>query len=92
LRVIVEEDFLEGEPIKAISCLQPEHEWESGFALFAGPPDEDPDTTLVCLNCLIEDHPEITHDLELARQHGQSGFAGWRGAAEAAPRKLFLSV
>jgi hypothetical protein len=92
LRVIVEEDFVEGEPIKAISCLQPEHEWESGFALFAGPPDEDPDTTLVCLNCLIEDHPQITHDLEFARQHGQVCLRSGEGPAEAAPRKLFLSV
>jgi hypothetical protein len=41
--VIVDERILDGEPIRAISYLHPEHEWDSGFALFAGEPGEEPE-------------------------------------------------
>jgi hypothetical protein len=44
--------------------------------LFADAPDpdevepDDPRITLVCLFCLIEDHPELGRGLEIARRFG----------------------
>ncbi|HEX6664813.1 MAG TPA: hypothetical protein VF025_14165, partial [Gaiellaceae bacterium] len=70
--VIVDRGVLEGEPVRAVSWLEPEHEWDSGFALFRGPPDSDAETALVCLHCLIDEHPEIGRGLELAREHGEA--------------------
>lgn len=32
---------------------------------------DDPRVTTWCLHCLIDDHPEIGHGLDLARVHGQ---------------------
>ena len=51
---------------------------DSGFNLIfedAPAPDEvagadDPRLTWVCLNCLIEEHPQIGRGLDLAKQHG----------------------
>ena len=34
-------------------------------------PDELPEgITLVCMNCLLDDHPELGRGLDLAREHG----------------------
>jgi hypothetical protein len=70
--VIVDRAILRGAPIRAVSYLQPEHEWDSGFALLSGPPDSAAETALVCLQCIIDDHPEIAHGLDQARQHGEA--------------------
>jgi hypothetical protein len=55
---------------------------DSGFSvLFSDAPDPDdiptesleelpPGITLVCLHCLIDDHPEIGRGLDIAREHG----------------------
>lgn len=70
--VSVDRGVANGEDVTAISWLEPEHEWDSGFALFSEPPDSDTETALVCLHCLIDEHPEIGHGLELARDHGEA--------------------
>jgi hypothetical protein len=31
---------------------------------------EDPRISLVCLNCLLDDHPELGRGLDLAREYG----------------------
>jgi hypothetical protein len=56
----------------AISYLAPIAPWDSGFALFSVPPDEveNHESELVCLDCLIEDDPEIGRGLDLAREYG----------------------
>jgi hypothetical protein len=51
---------------------------DSGFTvLFADAPDPDevegmehPGISLVCLHCLIDDHPEIGRGLDIAREYG----------------------
>ena len=52
---------------------------DSGFTvLYADAPDPDeldeqgrhPDVTIVCLGCLVDDHPEIGRGLDLAREYG----------------------
>jgi hypothetical protein len=71
--VIVDRGVLDGQPIRAVSYLEPEHERDSGFAVFTQPPDAtDDDGELVCLDCLIDEHPEIGRGLELARRQGQA--------------------
>jgi hypothetical protein len=68
---IVDRAIIEGRPIRAISYLEPIGEWDSGYALFAGQPDDLSDAALVCLDCLIDAHGEILHGLEQAFRHGQ---------------------
>jgi hypothetical protein len=63
------------EPAFAISYLAPIGAWDSGYmVVFSDAPDpedvEDDDAKPVCLNCLIDDHPEIGRGLDLAREHG----------------------
>jgi hypothetical protein len=33
-------------------------------------PNEHPGITLVCLRCLVDDHPELGRGLDIAREHG----------------------
>jgi hypothetical protein len=71
--VIVDSAILEGAPIRAVSYLKPEHEWDSGFCLFSTEPDEPVERTeLVCVGCLLDDHPDIARGLELARRRGEA--------------------
>jgi hypothetical protein len=53
--------------------------WDSGFTvIFDDAPDveeldvEDEGSALVCLSCLIDDHPEIGRGLDIAREYGVS--------------------
>lgn len=69
---IVDRSILDGQPIRAISYLEPIDVWDSGFCLFAGEPDEDLATTLICLDCLTEEHPEITCGMEVAQRYGEA--------------------
>ncbi|HEX6664282.1 MAG TPA: hypothetical protein VF025_11455 [Gaiellaceae bacterium] len=66
--VIVDRGVLEGEPICAVSYLEPEHHWDSGYALFAGPPDPTDEGGLLCVDCLLD--LDIAPGLALAREHG----------------------
>jgi hypothetical protein len=43
--VIVDHDILNDQPISAINYLEPEHEWDSGFCLFAEPTAPIPSAT-----------------------------------------------
>ena len=67
--VVGEEAFV------AVSYLEPEPTWESGFAVFSVPAEEveDHDSELVCLHCLLDDHPELGRGLDVAREHGVAG-------------------
>jgi hypothetical protein len=69
--VIVEANILDGAPIRAISWLKPEDSWDSGYALFSGAPGQIGETTVVCLHCIIGEHPEIGRSLDHAREHGE---------------------
>ena len=59
-------------PFVAISYLKPTAAWESGFAVFSVPADEadDHDSELVCMHCLVDEHPELGRGLDLARELG----------------------
>ena len=71
--VIVDRGVLEGEPVRAVSYLEPEHEWDSGFAVFTQPPDEaeDSDSDIVCMNCLQDEQPELALVFAIARKRGE---------------------
>jgi hypothetical protein len=69
-------------PAHTVACEEPLGPWDSGFSvLFDDAPTEadlegfpaderHPSMTLVCLACLIDDHSELGHALDLAREHG----------------------
>jgi hypothetical protein len=53
--------------------------WDSGFTvIFDDAPDpvevgdqaDHPGVSLVCLDCLVDDHPEIGRGLDIAREYG----------------------
>jgi hypothetical protein len=76
--VIIDPGVVGGDPIHAISYLQPEHEWESGFAAWSVPPEraDDRGSQLICLACFLDDHPEASRGMDLARRHGQAIYDG----------------
>ena len=61
-----------------IGCEKPTWPGDSGFTVLfddAPEPDEvqgadDPRISLVCLDCLLDDHPEIALGLSVAREFG----------------------
>jgi hypothetical protein len=73
---IVDQGILNGQPITAISYLEPEHSWDSGFALFSHTPDSSDRGELIHLDCLLDQHPEIGKGLDVARRHGEAIYAG----------------
>ena len=70
--VIVDKAIGEGAPVRAISHLEPEAPWDSGFMLFAGEPNDEIDTEVVCIDCLLEEYPDIGAALDHAKQHGEA--------------------
>jgi hypothetical protein len=68
-------------PAFSIGSDEPLGPWDSGFSvLFDDAPDPDdlpppsaeelPDgITVVCLHCLLDDHPELGRGLDIAREH-----------------------
>ena len=64
-------------PAKAISYLEPEERWETGHMVVledVPEPEElsgDESSRLVCVDCLLEEQPEVGSGLDLARVHGQ---------------------
>ena len=52
--------------------MAPDDPWDSGYAVWANEPDQIQDTRLVHLHCLLDDHPEVAHGLEHAREHGEA--------------------
>ena len=64
-------------PAFSIGYERPTVAGDSGFTvLFDDAPDadevqpDDPRITVVCLSCLIDDHPELGRGLEIARRFG----------------------
>ena len=65
-------------PAHSIGREKPMWPGDSGFTvLFDDAPDpdevhgtDDPRISLVCLHCLLDDHPEIGRGLDIARQYG----------------------
>ena len=69
-------------PAYSIGYEKPQWPGDSGFSvLFEDAPDPEhldpasegelpPGITLVCLHCLIDDHPEIGRGLDIAREYG----------------------
>jgi hypothetical protein len=76
--VIIDAGVAGGEPIRAISWLEPEHEWESGFAAWSVPPQQADDlgSALVCLGCFLDEHPEAGRGMDIAREHGEALYSG----------------
>ena len=74
--VIIDAGVAAGDPLRAISFLEPEHEWESGFAAWSVPPErtDDISSELVCLCCFTDEHPSALEGLALARKHGEAIF------------------
>jgi hypothetical protein len=77
-------------PAFSIGYERPMGSGDSGFTvLFDDAPDPQdvpeggdnlpPGITLVCLHCLIEDHPEIGRGLDIAREYGVADLddGGW---------------
>jgi hypothetical protein len=70
---IVDQGVLHGQPIRAISYLEPGHSWDSGFAIFSDTPGADEgDTAVVCLDCALDEWPVIGRGLDVARRHGEA--------------------
>jgi hypothetical protein len=67
-------------PIVRISYLEPEEGWDSGYmVVYADAPDLEDDehaSQLVCMHCLLNEHPEASRGLDLARQHGGASLDG----------------
>jgi hypothetical protein len=69
------------EPVFSINWVEPSGPADSGFTvLFDDAPDPDevesaehPGISLVCLSCLLDDHPEIQPGLYIAREYGLGG-------------------
>ena len=68
-------------PAHSVGCCEPMWPGDSGLTvLFSDSPDpdkvepEDPRITLVCLDCLIDDHPELGSGLDIARRFGVADF------------------
>ena len=68
-------------PVSSIGYEKPMWPGDSGFSvLFVDAPDPEdlpevsdnlpPGITLVCLHCLLDEHPEMGRGLDLAREHG----------------------
>ena len=65
-------------PAHSIGREKPMWPGDSGFTvLFDDAPDpdevhgaDDPRITLVCLHCLLDDHPELGRGLDIARKYG----------------------
>jgi hypothetical protein len=51
--VIVDQGVIDGAPIRAISYLPPEHDWDSGFAVFSQDADADDPQDLARLRRLL---------------------------------------
>lgn len=77
---IIDHAITEGATVTAISYLEPEHEWDSGFALLSTTPTDDTEADLICIDCLLDEHPELGKGLDLAREHGEARRHddGWR--------------
>lgn len=69
--VIVDHAILDGHPVRAVSYLEPVADWDSGFCLFAGESGKAFDSSLVCLDCLLEEDPEVGAGMEVARSKGE---------------------
>lgn len=86
--VIVDQGVANGDPIGAISCLKPRDPWDSGLAVWSVPHGaaDDVDSAVVCLECLLEDHPEVGRGMDLAREHGEAIYDGsdWISGASSA--------
>lgn len=87
--VIVDQRIIDGQPVRAVAYLEPEESWDSGFMLFAGEPNEQHETALVCLHCIIDEHPELGRGLELAHEHGEAIRNGsiWTASMSVGPRR-----
>jgi hypothetical protein len=73
-RVAMEFRAKYGAPIRAISYLVPDDEWDSGYACWSVTPERaaDIDDELICINCLLGDHPEAGRGMDFAREHGEA--------------------
>ena len=62
-------------PVVSISWEPPKSSIDSGYCVLFSDvdPDDDQaaDSGLVCMHCLVDDHPEIGAALDFAREHGQ---------------------
>jgi hypothetical protein len=66
------------EPAHSIGYEEPLGPWDSGFTIiYQDAPDPEEveqidgeGSELVCLRCLIDEHPELARGLDLAREHG----------------------
>ena len=62
-------------PVVSISWEPPKSPIDSGYCVLfsdVDPDDDDAtDSALVCMHCLIDDHPEIGMALDAAREHDQ---------------------
>jgi hypothetical protein len=52
-------------------ALEPEENWDSGYAIWASEPDWIGNSELVHLGCLLEDFPDLEPSLQYAREHGE---------------------
>jgi hypothetical protein len=68
--VLADQGVIDGQPILAVSFLEPEHEWDSGFALWSQEPDDISSAELLHLDCLFDDEPDIGEALGIAHKHG----------------------
>jgi hypothetical protein len=70
--VICDQGVIDGDDVIAVSYLEPEHEWDSGFMLFSRPHDATGGGGgLIHLDCVL-DMPNVAAGMQLAREHGEA--------------------
>jgi hypothetical protein len=77
--ILVEQGILEGEPIVAVSYLDPIAEWDSGLAAWSSEPNHVGDCEPVHVGCFIDEHPEAGEGMDIARRSGEAirDSSGW---------------
>ncbi len=85
--VICDQGVIDGDDVMAVSYLEPEHEWDSGFMLFSRPHDATGGGGgLLHLDCVL-DMPNVAAGMQLAREQGEATRHGnnWHPQGEAYP-------
>jgi hypothetical protein len=70
--ILVEQGILDGEPIVAVSYLEPIGDWDSGLAAWSSEPNQVRDCEPVHICCFLNEHPEAGEGMDVARAHGEA--------------------
>jgi hypothetical protein len=74
--ILVEQGILDGQPIVAVSYLEPIGDWDSGLAASSSEPNQTRDCKPGHIGCFLDQHPEAGRGLGLAHEHGEAVYDG----------------